>query len=530
FMIMLALVAMSLVGFAAIVIAGQLRGYTPNLMMGARDVLLFVPLLAVFVWLLRTQRCKADFTLFTAMMILFTVGTVAQYRLFSDPEYGARHINEKVDTREAKMQVIQMRNIKTAYDDTKLKALFGTTDRDHLPQPKTSVLNRTFTLGQILFSEFTYMPLLGMLGLAVAYLFMKRDDVLLLIQRSSLVIGVATLIPFTFAVLFLARAGKIFGTTPWEPVKILFLFSFAGVLADDYRNLSRTRWGLPSGRFLLPLIAIAMLPALPFFALSDFGQMLVFYGVYALLFFVTVRRTPLMVYGSLMSLVFMPVFYFGIGLPNRIKLRFYLWWNLWQPPDPGVAWWQPFANEIQKAYHGQVISNLDAWFDQSSQLAQALFGISRGHIFGSGLGLGFPEAVPVSDSDFIYAAIGEELGLLGGIIVIGALLALVMTGIRTARDSRDMFTKLLAAGITGFLGLQAIVNIGGVIRLLPMTGITLPFVSHGGSSLVTSFVMVGILLAISHRNESERLREKQGSEPAREQFGKHSLVGAVNSI
>jgi cell division protein FtsW (lipid II flippase) len=262
-----------------------------------------------------------------------------------------------------------------------------------------------------------------------------------------------------------------------------------------------------------------MLPALPFFALSDFGQMLVFYGVYILLFFITVRRTPLMVYGSLMSLLFLPIFYFGIGLPHRIKLRFYLWWNLWVPPAQDVAWWQPFFIEIQKAYHGIIISNADAWFDQSSQLAQGLFGITRGHFFGTGLGLGFPEVVPVSDSDFIYAAIGEELGLLGGIILLAAMLALIFSGIRTAIESRDMFTKLLAAGLTGFLGLQAIVNIGGVIRLLPMTGITLPFVSHGGSSLVTSFVMVGILLAISHRNEIERMKEKKNRDAAKEEAG-----------
>ena len=114
--------------------------------------------------------------------------------------------------------------------------------------------------------------------------------------------------------------------------------------------------------------------------------------------------------------------------------------------------------------------------------------------------MGFPETVPISDSDFIYAAIAEETGLAGSLAVLLAVGVFVFAGIAVALGAPDMFTKLLAAGLTGFVGFQAIVNIGGVLRLLPMTGITLPFVSHGGWSLITSFGMLGILLALSHRN------------------------------
>ena len=249
FMLIIALVALSLVGFVAIIAAGELRGYTPDIFIAVRDAALFVPLLGLFIWLSRVQKCRGDLILLTATIALFTLGTVAQYRLFSDPEYGARHGNERSDAREAKMQAIRLRNIRTGYDDTKLQALFGTADRNHLPQPKATTITHVFSVAQVLTSEFTYMPLLGILAFAVAYSFLKRDDILLLIQRSSLMIGILTLIPFTFAVLFLARAGKIFGTTPWEPVKILFLFSFAGILADNYRNISRTKWGLPGRSF-----------------------------------------------------------------------------------------------------------------------------------------------------------------------------------------------------------------------------------------------------------------------------------------
>ena len=123
---------------------------------------------------------------------------------------------------------------------------------------------------------------------------------------------------------------------------------------------------------------------------------------------------------------------------------------------------------------------------------------------GRGLGLGYVELIPVSDSDYVYAAIGEELGLFGGLLVIFALIVLVSAGVRTALDSRDMFSKLCAAGLTAFIGFQALVNMGGITRALPMTGITLPFVSHGGFSLITSFVMLGMLMAFSHRNALDR--------------------------
>src|SRR6185436_17077490 len=105
---------------------------------------------------------------------------------------------------------------------------------------------------------------------------------------------------------------------------------------------------------------------------------------------------------------------------------------------------------------------------------------------------------------FIYAALAEETGLAGGLAILIALSAFVFAGAAISIAASDMFTKLVAAGMTAFIGFQAIVNIGGVLRMLPMTGITLPFVSHGGWSLITSFAMLGVLLAFSHRNAVAR--------------------------
>jgi cell division protein FtsW len=148
--------------------------------------------------------------------------------------------------------------------------------------------------------------------------------------------------------------------------------------------------------------------------------------------------------------------------------------------------------------------NTDIWFDKLAfQPAQAIFGISSGRTTGRGLGLGFPEVIPIADSDYIYAAIAEEMGLAGGALLMLAIIIFVIAGIRTSIEARDMFTKLCSAGLTAFVGIQALVNVGGILRALPMTGITLPFVSHGGFSLITSFAMLGMLMAFSHRNAQD---------------------------
>ncbi|HSK64454.1 MAG TPA: FtsW/RodA/SpoVE family cell cycle protein, partial [Pyrinomonadaceae bacterium] len=150
--------------------------------------------------------------------------------------------------------------------------------------------------------------------------------------------------------------------------------------------------------------------------------------------------------------------------------------------------------------------NVDIWFDKLAfQPAQASWGISSGGATGRGVGLGFPEVIPIADSDYVYAAIAEETGLLGGAVIILAVIIFVVAGVRTSLEARDMFTKLCAAGLTAFIGFQAFVNIGGILRALPMTGITLPFVSHGGFSLITSFAMLGMLMAFSNRNARDRV-------------------------
>jgi cell division protein FtsW (lipid II flippase) len=537
--------------YLAIYRAGLDRGFAPSLLLAARDLALFIPLGGLFIWLVRRQRYAGDWTLLTVAVLLFGVGQFMQYRLFTDPEYTAERRDDAVRrARQAKSDTIRQQNINDHYDAEKKRVLFGDPDYQ-IPmagdREEAAVESGYWTLERILTSLSTLVPLLALACFALSFVLTGRDLFLIRLQRYSLLISLLTILPFILLGVQFSTAGKFIGrTTPWEPVKVTFLISFAGILADHYRSLSRTRWGIPSWRFLLPFLIIAAMPVASFLALSDFGQLLVFLGVYLTLYLVAVRRLQqvalaVLLVGVLLGATLLARGSYRIltapeevggpigeagratltqrvgdalsrGVPARIHQRFHLWLGGGMPPDPRDSWWWA---EQQVRYGAdrelRTIASLvevdekvneELWYNQYAfQPSQALFGISAGRLLGKGLGKGYPESVPIADSDFIYAALAEELGVLGGLVVLASFMLLVTAGMRTAIGAPDMFTKLLAAGVTAFLCLQALVNIGGVIRMLPMTGITLPFVSHGGWSLLTTFWMLGMLMAISHRNQ-----------------------------
>ena len=140
------------------------------------------------------------------------------------------------------------------------------------------------------------------------------------------------------------------------------------------------------------------------------------------------------------------------------------------------------------------------------QITQSLFAIASGGFFGTGLGLGRPDFIPVAESDFIFAAICEEFGAFAGIGIIMLFLILLYRGIKIALLKDDFFERALAIGVSTMFALQALVMFGGVTKLLPLTGITIPFLSYGGSSLISSFLSLGILNSISMENTNEEER------------------------
>jgi cell division protein FtsW (lipid II flippase) len=528
---LLLIIGFEVVGYYGVHRAALIRGYETSWVSGIRDLLMFIPIIFIVFWLTRAKKYAGNWTLYTTAILLFSVGMLVQYRLYSDPEYNARN---KAEARAQKTDTLRMRYINEHYDAAK-KKMMGLPDTPATPIDLDTAprVKSNYTLSNALTSGSTWIPIMAFIAFIIAFTFCIREDFLLWVQRHSFMIVVLTLIPLGIAVAT-SRFGKAGGNmTPWEPSKIPFLLGFAGILTARYKDLARTYWGIPRARDIVPLLAMAVMPFIPFFVLKDFGQMLVFSGAYATLYLVAVRRWPqmLLFVGSVLLVVsvlvvgalpldvqekvpFLPTIARPVkaALPDRIQQRFHLWLDGFNPPSPEINWWkkdyddalskdQKMKDLAEQSAAMQRVVNVDVWFDRAAfQPAQATFGIAAGGFTGRGLGLGFAEVIPVADSDYIYAAIGEEMGLAGGAIIILALIIFVWAGVRTSIDARDMFTKLCSAGLTAFIGFQALVNIGGVTRALPMTGITLPFVSHGGFSLITSFAMLGMLMAFSHRN------------------------------
>jgi len=530
--VLLALTAIEVVGYFAVHNSALIRGYETSWIGAIRDLLIYLPILVLAFWLSRAKRFKGNWTLYTTAIVLFSIGMLAQYRLYSDPEYNARN---KAVARQEKTDFLRMHYINENYDATK-RQMMGLPPTPPPKEVEVAAKESGYTISNALTSSYTWIPVLSLLTFALAFSFCANDRFLLWIQRNSFIIVLLTLIPLAAAIVS-SSAGKAAGnTTPWEPAKVPFLLGFAGILTARYKDLARTYWGIPRARDIVPLIVMAIIPFIPFFALKDFGQMLIFSGAYATLYLVAVRRWPqlLVFVGSVMLVIsilvvgalprniqekfpLLPTIARPIqrALPARIQQRFHLWLDGFDPPSTEESWWKkdyedglakdPRMKELAEQSESMKKSvNTDIWFDKLAfQPAQAIFGIASGKTTGRGLGLGFPEVIPIADSDYVYAAIAEEMGLAGGALVVLAILIFVIAGIRTSIEARDMFTKLCAAGLTAFVGIQALVNIGGITRALPMTGITLPFVSHGGFSLITSFAMLGMLMAFSHRNAQD---------------------------
>src|SRR5215218_532180 len=540
FFILVLIVVVTAISHYSIYYGGLIRGYETSWITAVRNVSLLAILAILPIFLKRFARFQGNWTLYTVCMLLFSIGLTVQYRLFSDPEYISRR--DKAEARQEKIKALQLHYIQENYSAEK-KQIMGLPPTPPSPVDLSAETPRPSeeTLSGVLFSGKTINPLLGILGMIAALLLIRREKVLEILQNNGFLLVLLTLVPLFLAAIT-SKAGKSIGNmTPWEPSKIPFLIGFAAILAVLYKNLARTYWGVPRAKDVVPLVFMAALPFVPFFVLKDFGQMMVFSAVYATLYLIAVRRfsqrfvmigsvlliAAVLIVGALPEntqekIPLLPTLARPVKtiLPSRIQQRFHLWLDGFNPPTPETAWWkEDYDNYYKKLVEKdpnlpqmleedpdlQRTINIDAWFDiLAFQPAQATFGLASGGTTGRGLGLGYPELIPVADSDYVFAALAEELGLFGGLLVTFALIVLVSAGVRTALDSRDMFSELCSAGLAAFIGFQALVNVGGITRALPMTGITLPFVSHGGFSLITSFVMLGMLMAFSHRNALDR--------------------------
>ena len=256
---------------------------------------------------------------------------------------------------------------------------------------------------------------------------------------------------------------------PGEVAKVLLVVAFAGyfVLHRDALALAGRRVlfvDLPRGRDLGPILGMWLVSLGILVFQRDLGSSLLFFGLFLVMLYVATERPGWLVVGGGMFAVGA---YFGYLTMGHVQLRV-------------QAWLDPF--------------NPDA---NAFQIVQGLYGMAWGGLVGRGLGQGNPQITPYSYSDFILPSIGEELGLTGVMAVILLYGILVERGLRTALICRDNFGKLMATGLAVVLALQVFVVVGGVTKLIPLTGLTTPFLSYGGSSLVANWAIIGLLLRIS---------------------------------
>jgi len=319
------------------------------------------------------------------------------------------------------------------------------------------------------------------IGLFCATLFFVHQPRVL--QRYMYLFGLAGLIFIAIPAVLPASMSEVNGAKIWirigsqgiqpgELGKIALLIFFAGYLGAkrDVLSLAGRRLlfiTLPRGRDMGPLLIAWAASICIMVAESDLGTSLLFFGMFLVVLYVATQRISWIIIGLLM---FSGGAVAAASFFSHVQLRV----NIWLHPFEG-------DNPTNHAY----------------QLVQGLYALANGGVFGTGLGQGRPYFVPFSNTDFIVTSLGEELGLTGLMALLLIYALFVERGLRTAIAARDPFVKLFACGLAFSIVIQLFVVVGGVTRLIPLTGLTTPFLSYGGSSLLAQWIIVALLIRMS---------------------------------
>ncbi|OZB85149.1 FtsW/RodA/SpoVE family cell cycle protein [Microbacterium sp. 13-71-7] len=262
------------------------------------------------------------------------------------------------------------------------------------------------------------------------------------------------------------------GFQPGELSKIFLAIFFAGYLVRTRESLSSVgkrfagiTW--PRMRELGPVIVVWLISLAIIVAQHDLGTGVLIFGMFIVMLYVATGKTSWVLIGVVGVVI-------GVAVVSQfltyVQNRFNTWINAFNP---------------------------DLMEDQSYQLTQGIFGLAHGGLLGTGLGQGRPQITPVAESDFIITSLGEEIGLIGLFAVLCLYMVFVSRGLRIGVAGQDDFGKLLAVGVSFTIGLQVFIMVGGVTRVIPLTGLTTPFLAAGGSSLIANWLIVGLLLRIS---------------------------------
>jgi cell division protein FtsW (lipid II flippase) len=259
---------------------------------------------------------------------------------------------------------------------------------------------------------------------------------------------------------------------PSELLKVILVVFLAGYLSENRSLLveESTRIGpiaIPPLPYLAPMVAMWAIALGIVVIQRDLGAALLFFAVFLLLLYTATARPGYVVLGILLFLAGGFVMY---QLVSHVQTRVNIWLD-------------PFADPAVTGY----------------QIIQALYAFARGGLVGTGLGGGIPTTIPAVETDFPFAALGEELGLVGIMAILGLYLVVVERGLRIGAAAGDDFRSLLSTGLALVVGVQAFIIAAGNLKLIPLTGITLPFISYGGSSMLVNGIVVGLLLALSDK-------------------------------
>jgi peptidoglycan glycosyltransferase len=258
---------------------------------------------------------------------------------------------------------------------------------------------------------------------------------------------------------------------PWEAVKIIMVVFFAAYLEEFREVIARPRrFGpipIPPVPYLLPILVMWALAMVVVIFERDLGASLLFLGIFLAMLYLATGESFYTLIGVALVIVGGYVLYHAFG---HVQVRV-------------DTWLRPFAEDLR--------------FDSGYQIVQGLFALGNGGLFGAGLGNGMPDRIPVVWSDFVFNAFAEETGFAGAVALLALYLLFVFRGMLIAVRAPTPFLQLLAGGLSFIVAFQTLVIVGGNARLIPLTGVTLPFVAYGGSSLVTNWMLVALLIRVS---------------------------------
>jgi len=262
-----------------------------------------------------------------------------------------------------------------------------------------------------------------------------------------------------------------FNFEPWEAVKLLLVVFFAAYLEEFREVIARPRrFGpirVPPLPYLLPIVAMWGIAMLVVILEKDIGASVLFLGIFLAMLYMATGEGFYTLIGLLLLAVGGYVLYHAFG---HVHVRV-------------DTWLRPFSDDLR--------------FSAGYQIVQGLFALANGGLFGAGLANGMPERIPVVWSDFVFDAFAEEAGFVGAMALLAAYLLLFYRGMLIAIRAPTPFLQLLAGGLSFIVAFQTIVIVAGNMRLIPLTGVTLPFVAYGGSSLVTNWMLIALLIRVS---------------------------------